>query len=269
MESIGWKEEWLKDESLIIRVDDIKKLTNGVVFGFKEKFKVQAGEAMNKAIWKDLQLLAPPNCPCMQGDKDTLNFSKPLKKNKKLKDSKFPKNKIGWYNEPFIFPKTPEVNKNSDGEPATKNTKRNASPTKFICENCPDLPVSISQLQKDLSLKTSECSELHSHLRSEREFFQLEKQSALEKISELEKQLLDFQQKHAIVPGELFNAKKELKLCKLTFAGKCSALSKASKPCEDKKDTSKADKIIANEHPNDIIDSTCLQILTYTVSILF
>ena len=35
-----------------------------------------------------------------------------------------------------------------------------------------------------------------------------------------------------------------------------SALSKASKPCEDKKDSSKADKIIANEHPNDIIDVT-------------
>ena len=35
-----------------------------------------------------------------------------------------------------------------------------------------------------------------------------------------------------------------------------SALSKASKPCEDKKDSGKADKIIANEHPNDIIDVT-------------
>ena len=26
LESIGWREEWLKDESLIIRVDAIKKL---------------------------------------------------------------------------------------------------------------------------------------------------------------------------------------------------------------------------------------------------
>ena len=55
---------------------------------------------------------------------------------------------------------------------------------------------------------------------SEREIFQLEKQSALDKISELEKQLLDFQQKHAILERELFNTKKELKLCKLKFAGK-------------------------------------------------
>ena len=38
--------------------------------------------------------------------------------------------------------------------------------------------------------------------------FQLEKQSALEKISELEKQLLDFQQKSAILQGELLDAKK-------------------------------------------------------------
>ena len=42
-------------------------------------------------------------------------------------------------------------------------------------------------------------------------------------------------------------------MCKLKFAGKCSTLSKASKLCEDKKDSSKeADKIIANEHLNDI-----------------
>ena len=102
-ESIGWKEKWLKDESLIIRVDDIKKLTNGVVLGVVEKFKAKAPEARNKAIWKHLQLLAPPNCPCMQGDKDALNFSKSLKKNKKLKDSEFPKNKRGWYKEPFIY----------------------------------------------------------------------------------------------------------------------------------------------------------------------
>ena len=46
----------LKDESLIIRVDDIKKLTNGVVFGVIEKFKVQAGEVINKDIQKHLPL---------------------------------------------------------------------------------------------------------------------------------------------------------------------------------------------------------------------
>ena len=54
-------------------MDDIKK-ANGVVFGVVEKFKAQAGEA----IWKHLQLLAPPNCPCMLGDNDVLNFSKSI-----------------------------------------------------------------------------------------------------------------------------------------------------------------------------------------------
>ena len=139
MESIWWKEEWLKDESLIIRVDDIKKLTNGVLFGVTKEFKAQAGEAKNKAIWKHLQLVPPPNCPCMQGDKDALNFSKSLKKNKKLKGSKFSQNKRAWYKEPFIFPKRPEVNKISEGKPAAKKPKPNASRTNFICENCPKL----------------------------------------------------------------------------------------------------------------------------------
>ena len=69
----------------------------------------------------------------MQDDKDVLNFSKSLKKNKKLKDSKFSKKKIGWYSEPFIFPKMPEVNKNSDGEPAAEKPKRMpALPISFV-----------------------------------------------------------------------------------------------------------------------------------------
>ena len=48
--SIGWKEEWLDDESLIIRVDDIKKPTNCLVFEIKEKLKAQTGEASNKDV---------------------------------------------------------------------------------------------------------------------------------------------------------------------------------------------------------------------------
>ena len=98
---------------------------------------------------------------------------------------------------------------------------------------------------------------MYSDLCLEREFFQLEKQGTLDRISELEKQLLEFQQKHAISKGELFHGKKKLKPHKLKFAGKCSALSKASKPSEHEKDSSKqADKIIASGHPNDIVDVT-------------
>ena len=123
LESIGWKEEWLKDESLIIRVDDIKKVTNGVVFGVMEKVKAQVGEAritLFGSIYNFLSLQIALACRVI---KMLLNFSKSLKKNKKLKDSKFPENKRGWYKELFIFPKTPEVNKNSDGKPAAKKPK--------------------------------------------------------------------------------------------------------------------------------------------------
>ena len=85
----------------------------------------------------------------------------------------------------------------------------------------------------------------------------MENQSALDKIYELEKQLLDFQQNHAILQGELLDAKKELKLCKLNFASKCDTMSKASKICEGPRQTNKeADKIIANEHTNYIINVT-------------
>ena len=85
----------------------------------------------------------------------------------------------------------------------------------------------------------------------------MENQSALDKIYELEKQLLDFQQKHAILQRELLDAKKELKLYKLNFASKCDTLSKASKPCEGPRQSSKeANKINANEHPNYIINVT-------------
>ena len=50
LESIGWKEESFKDESLIIRVDNINRLPNGVLFGVVEKIKTQAGEVINKDI---------------------------------------------------------------------------------------------------------------------------------------------------------------------------------------------------------------------------
>ena len=91
----------------------------------------------------------------------------------------------------------------------------------------------------------------------------MEKQGAVDKISDLEKQLFDLQQKHATLQGELLDAKKELKLYKLKFASKCSALSKASKPCEDKKNSSKeADKTIANEQPNDVIGVTQYDIVS-------
>ena len=169
----------------------------------------------------------------MQGDKL-------LMKNKTMKNSKFSKNKIGWYSELFVFPKTPEVNKNSDGKPAAEKLKRSASPTNSSCENCPVLQLCISQLKEELTLKKIQMLIIaFTFMFTKTIFFQLQKQSALDKISELEKQLLDFQQKHAILREELLDAKKQMKLYKLKFASKCSASSKASKPREDPKNCSK------------------------------
>ena len=108
---------------MIIWVDDI---TNGVGFGVVEKFQVQANQAINEYVLKQMQLLAPPNCLCIQGEK-ALNFSKLLTKNKSAKNSKISKTKIGWYILyflpflyilPFIFPKMPGVNKNQNNMPA-------------------------------------------------------------------------------------------------------------------------------------------------------
>ena len=50
LESIGWKEEWLKDKSLIINVDHIKKVTNGVAFGVLEKVRFEANQAMKQDV---------------------------------------------------------------------------------------------------------------------------------------------------------------------------------------------------------------------------
>ena len=154
--------------------------------------------------YKHLHLLAPPNCSYIQGDEKALKFSESLDQNKNFKNSNFSRKKWGWYSEPFIFSKTPEVNKNSDSEPAAKKPKQNTIHTNFNSENCPVLQVFISQLQEELTLKTSECSELHSHLCQKK--IHLEKQSAPDRVFESERQLLDFQQKYAILQGEQCDA---------------------------------------------------------------
>ena len=99
--------------------------------------------------YKHLHLLAPPNCSYIQGDEKALKFSESLDQNKNFKNSNFSRKKWGWYSEPFIFSKTPEVNKNSDSEPAAKKPKQNTIHTNFNSENCPVLQVFISQLQEE------------------------------------------------------------------------------------------------------------------------
>ena len=47
-----------------------------------------------------------------------------------------------------------------------------------------------------------------------------------------------------------------MKLYKIKFSSKCIALRKALKPCSDSSSSKEADKIIANEDANDMIDVT-------------
>ena len=55
---------------------------------------------------------------------------------------------------------------------------------------------SLSKLQNDLHLKIVECNDLHSRLDLQKESFEKQMKGALEKISDLEKPLHDFEQKH-------------------------------------------------------------------------
>ena len=57
-----------------------------------------------------------------------------------MEESKFSRNKTGWYSASFS-PKMPEVNKNSDGKPAAKKPKQNASPANLNYKNYPVLQV--------------------------------------------------------------------------------------------------------------------------------
>ena len=63
--------------------------------------------------------------------------------------------------------------------------------------------LSLSKLQKDLDLKTAECNDLHSCLDLQKESFEKQIKCALEKISDLEKQLHYFEKKHGNLQEEL------------------------------------------------------------------
>ena len=81
--SIGWKEEWATNRSKIIRVDDLSKLTNRVVFGLEKGMTKSLISPAKFHLWGILKALARPDCPSMQtGIK---NFYKKLLDNKNLK----------------------------------------------------------------------------------------------------------------------------------------------------------------------------------------
>ena len=81
--SIGWKEEWATNRSKIIRVDDLSKLTNRVVFGLEKGITKSPISPAKFHLWEILKALARPDCPSMQAD--IKNFYKKLLDNKNLK----------------------------------------------------------------------------------------------------------------------------------------------------------------------------------------
>ena len=125
--SIGWKEEWAGNRSEIVRVDDLSKLTNGVVFGLEKRITKSPISQTKADLWEILKALVPPNCPSMQAD--IKSFYKKLQDNKNLKQKKYSKNAKDWYTKSFVFPQPPKEEVKSDGEPATKKQKTNFSPS--------------------------------------------------------------------------------------------------------------------------------------------
>ena len=98
----------------------------------------------------------------------------------------------------FFFPQPPKEEVKSDGEPAAKKKKQktDSSLSNLSCQECSILKCSLYKLQNDLNLKTEECNDLHSRLDLQKESFEKQIKSALEKISDLEKQLHHFERKH-------------------------------------------------------------------------
>ena len=213
-------------------MDELSKLTNGVVFGLEKRITKPRISQTQDELWEVLKALAPPDCPSMQAD--IKSFYKKLKYNRDMKLKKYSKNVKDWYTKSFVFPTPPkeDVTK-SDGELAPKKQKTNASPSTFSCQKCHVLKCSLSKLQNDLDLKTAECNDLHSHLDLQKESFEKQMKGALEKISELEKQLHDFEQKHGDLQEELLLTKRKTNTYQKKFSSKCAALSKAHRKFGD------------------------------------
>ena len=141
--SIGWKEEWATNRSEIVRVDELSKLTNGVVYGLEKRITKPPISQTKADLWEILKALAPPDCPSMQADIN--KFYKKLQDGKVLKNKKYSRNAKDWYTKSFVFPNPPkkEVTK-SDGEPAAKKQKTDSSPSNLSCQECSVLKCSLS-----------------------------------------------------------------------------------------------------------------------------
>ena len=89
------------NRSEIVRVDELSRVTNGVVFGLEKRI-TKAPTSQTKAdLWDNLKALAPPDCPSMQAD--IKNLYKKLQGNKNLKQKRYSKNANDWYTKSFVF----------------------------------------------------------------------------------------------------------------------------------------------------------------------
>ena len=91
--STGWK-EWAK-KSEMVRVDELSKLTNGVVFGLEKRITNPPMSQTQAKLWEVSKALAPLDCLSMQADIKVFYKKVTYKKNmysKKTKD---------WYNKFF------------------------------------------------------------------------------------------------------------------------------------------------------------------------
>ena len=89
------------NRSEIVRVDELSRVTNGVVFGLEKRI-TKAPTSQTKAdLWDNLKALAPPDCPSMQAD--IKNLYKKLQGNKNLKQKRYSKNANDWCTKSFVL----------------------------------------------------------------------------------------------------------------------------------------------------------------------
>ena len=121
LDSAGWKDEWANEKkfSEILRVDNISKITNVVVYGLVEKLTKSPFYEKKKDGYIILMALAPLDFPPMQ-EVDETSFCKKYSSALRAKKN-YSKNRQDWYN--HIFSNNNREVKKSDGEPSPKKTK--------------------------------------------------------------------------------------------------------------------------------------------------
>ena len=104
LRSIAWTEEWAKNNSEIVRVDELFKLTKGDVFGLEKRITKSLMSQTKAELWEVLKVLAPLDCLSMQAD--VKSFYRKFPYNLDMKFKKYSKNTKDWYTKKFCFSTT-------------------------------------------------------------------------------------------------------------------------------------------------------------------